>query len=61
MLKKIPSVEKKSPQLQTRKLQMEKITSKGKHTVKVRKLSIHKYDIKSSNCEKRKTGYLKGI
>ena len=32
---------------------MEKLTSKGKHTVKVGN-HPHKYDIKTSNCEKRR-------
>ena len=35
MLKEHLKAEKKSPQLETRKLQMGKLTSKGKHTVKV--------------------------
>ena len=35
MLKKLLSTEKKRPQLETRKLRMEKLTGKGKPTVKV--------------------------
>ena len=52
--KRISLDEKERPRLETRKLQMRKLTSKGKHTVKSRKSSTHKYDIKPSNHEKRR-------
>ena len=52
--KRISLDEKERPRLETRKLQMRKLTSKGKHTVKSRKSSTHKSDIKPSNHEKRR-------
>ena len=52
--KRISLDEKERPRLETIKLQMRKLTSKGKHTVKGRKSSTHKYDIETSNHEKRR-------
>jgi len=52
--KRISLDKKERPHLETRKLQMRKLTSKGKYTVKGRKSSTHKYDIKPSNHEKRR-------
>ena len=52
--KRISLDKKERLHLETRKLQMRKLTSKGKYTVKGRKSSTHKYDIKLSNHEKRR-------
>ena len=52
MLKElIQGGEKKKPQMKTRALQMEKLTSKGREG---RKSLTHKYVIKTSTSEKRK-------
>ena len=44
-------MEKKRPKLETGKLQIEKLISKGKHTVKIEKSSAQKYYIKTNHEE----------
>ena len=54
MLKELPQGEKKGPQLETRQLQMGKLTNKGKHTVKVENHHHTNMIIKTSNQEERR-------
>ena len=54
-------MEKKRPKLETGKLQIEKLISKGKHTVKIEKSSAHKYYIKTNHEESTHAGYWKCI
>ena len=51
MLKELIQIEKKRAQLETRKWEISPVKTKYN---KDRKSSTQKYDIKTSNCEKRK-------
>ena len=54
-------MEKKRPKLETGKLQIEKLISKGKHTVKIEKSSAHKYYIITYEVSVTKMVWIQGI